>query len=55
MRLVAPVVVGGVLVGRGSPQRRGLGLGLLIGWGLAVIVVGGACVALIFALRQAGG
>lgn len=48
--VLVPAVVGGVLVARGSPERRGFGLGLLIGWATATLVGGGLCVALIMAL-----
>lgn len=31
----------------GTPQRRGFGLGLVIGWGLLLLLAGGLCIALI--------
>ncbi|MBI4940609.1 MAG: hypothetical protein HY830_07680 [Actinobacteria bacterium] len=52
---IAPLVVGAVLVGRGSPMRRGVGLGMFIGWGLAIVIGAGACFALIAALSSTGG
>lgn len=40
--LVAPFAIGLVLAAReGSPGRRGVGLGLIIGWGVAPVVFGG--------------
>ena len=55
LSLVGALVVGAVLVGRGSPQRRGFGLGMFVGWGLFVVVGAGACIALIAALSSTGG
>ena len=31
----------------GTPQRRGFGLGLVIGWGLLLLLLGGLCIVLI--------
>jgi hypothetical protein len=53
--VLAPLVVGIALVPRGSPTRRGIGLGLLIGWGAALVVGGGLCIALIAALSNGFG
>ena len=56
---VAEVIVGLVLVpiiGIGllfSKASRPWGVGILIGWAIAVIVVGGACVAIIASLGNA--
>lgn len=54
--LVAPLVTGIVLTAqRGSPPRRGLGLGLIIGWALAPIIFAGVClIILIGAYSQTG-
>lgn len=46
--LLAALIVGGVLaVISGPPKRRGLGLGLVIGWGASVLIGGGMCVYLL--------
>ncbi len=46
--LVAPPLVGGVLAAvGGNPRRRGLGLGLVMGWGLLMVIGGGLCIALL--------
>lgn len=46
--IVVPLGVGIVLTARqGSPARRGVGLGLIIGWALAPIVFAGVCVIVI--------
>lgn len=52
--LVAPLVVGVVLASghRNDPFRRGIGLGVVIGWAVTLIVGAGVCVAL---LRRLGG
>lgn len=43
--LAAPLVVGIVFTAReGTPARRGLGLGLIIGWAVAPIVFAGLCI-----------
>lgn len=42
--VLAPLVTGITLTAvEGPPARRGFGLGLLIGWGLAPIVFAGVC------------
>ena len=47
-RLLVVLVLGIVLASSpGSPQRRGIGLGLVIGWGLLLLLAGGLCIALI--------
>jgi hypothetical protein len=51
---LVPPVVGSVLALRGSPNRRGFGLGLLIGWAVVLVIGGGACIALIAAFSSAG-
>lgn len=52
---LVPLVLGLVLaIRRGSPNVRGAGLGLLIGWALTLIVGAGACVALFMALYNPG-
>ena len=48
--VLVPLVGVGLLFGKGS---RPWGVGILIGWAIAVIVVGGACVALIASLGNA--
>jgi hypothetical protein len=46
--LFGPVVAGALLIGRGgTPQWRGYGLGLLIGWGVLLVVGAGLCVAIL--------
>ena len=46
--LMIPLVIGIVLTAmEGSPARRGFGLGVIIGWGLAPIVFAGVCVLVI--------
>jgi hypothetical protein len=50
--LFGPLVAGAVLVGAGgNPQRRGFGLGLLIGWGALVVIAAGVCIALLRGTR----
>jgi hypothetical protein len=50
--LLAPPVVGTVFaVRRGTPARRGLGLGVLIGWAALLVVGAGLCVALLAAYQ----
>jgi hypothetical protein len=45
---LAPLVAGIVLAASsGPPQRRGLGLGLVIGWGATLVVGAGVCIALL--------
>ena len=52
--VVLPLVLGIVLAASsGPPERRGLGLGLVIGWGLCLILAGGLCIALIAGLGNA--
>ena len=47
--LVLPLVLGIVLAAReGSPARRGMGLGLIIGWALAPIIFAGLCAVIVF-------
>lgn len=53
--VLAPLVLGIVLVRKGTPERRGLGLGLLIGWAVVTIVGGGLCIAIIAALSSGTG
>jgi hypothetical protein len=48
--LLAPLLVGVLLVLPGSPVRRAIGLGLIIGWGAALVIAGGLCVALLAGL-----
>lgn len=49
--LLGPLVAGLALLAFGrTPVRRGLGLGLTIGWGVVVVVGAGLCIALISAL-----
>ena len=46
--ILVVLVLGIVLASTpGSPQRRGFGLGLVIGWGLLVLLAGGLCIVLI--------
>lgn len=45
--LLVPLVPAVVLVRGRTPHRRGLGLGLLMGWGLIAIVSGGVCINLV--------
>ena len=46
--LFGALVVGIVLAaGQGPPTRRGLGLGLVIGWGLSLVIGGGVCLGLL--------
>jgi len=46
--VLVALVLGIVLASTpGSPQRRGFGLGLVIGWGLLLLLAGGLCIALI--------
>jgi len=46
--LAAPLIVGGILFAFGAdPRRAGLALGLLIGWGVMVVVGAGWCVAMV--------
>lgn len=48
---VVPLIVGVVLAAvPGTPTRRGLGLGLVIGWAVWSIVGAGVCVLLIVAI-----
>jgi hypothetical protein len=52
--VLAPPVAGAVLVALpGSARRRGLGLGLLIGWGAVLVIAGGVCIALLAAFGGA--
>jgi hypothetical protein len=52
--LIVPVILGIVLATTpGSPRQRGFGLGLVIGWGLLVLLAGGLCVALVVGLSSA--
>ena len=52
----APLVLGIVLTSmQGSAARRGFGLGLLIGWGLAPIIFAGVCILVIFGLYTVPG
>ena len=45
--LALPLVLGITLAARqGSPARRGMGLGLIIGWALAPIIFAGLCAVL---------
>ena len=49
--LLGMLVTGIVLAASpGPPVRRGLGLGLVIGWGLTLIVAAGLCVAILSSL-----
>jgi hypothetical protein len=48
--VLLPAAVGAVLVFRGSPERRGFGLGLLLGWAGTTLVGGGICAAIILSL-----
>jgi hypothetical protein len=57
--LVAVAAVPGLLVTgivlaaiKGTATRRGFGLGMVIGWGLLVIIGAGACIALLSQLGQ---
>jgi len=51
-----PLIAGIVLLAAGkTPGRRGLGLGLMIGWALWLVVGAGACVALLVALSSGSG
>lgn len=46
--LFGPVVGGAILIALGrTPQWRGYGLGLLIGWGILLVVGAGLCVAIL--------
>jgi hypothetical protein len=46
--LVVPLVLGIVFLAQeGTPSRKGLGLGLIIGWALAPIVFAGLCILVI--------
>ena len=46
--VLAPLVTGITLTALdGPPARRGFGLGLLIGWGLAPIVFAGVCTVIV--------
>jgi hypothetical protein len=49
LMLGAPLIMSGILFAAsgGHPRRAGLALGLLIGWGVMVLVGAGVCVALI--------
>lgn len=48
LMLLVPLVPGGLLAARGrTPSERGMGLGLLIGWGAIAIVGGGLCIAIL--------
>ena len=48
LAVLLPLILGIVLASTpGSPQRRGFGLGLVIGWGLLLLLAGGLCIALI--------
>jgi hypothetical protein len=52
--VVVVLVLGIVLAATpGTPERRGFGLGLVIGWGLLLLVGGGLCIALIAGLSNA--
>lgn len=52
--VVVVLVLGIVLASTpGTPQRRGFGLGLVIGWGLLLLLAGGLCIALIAGLNDA--
>ena len=52
--VVLPLILGIVLAtASGTPQRRGFGLGLVIGWGLDLLLAGGLCIALIAGLGNA--
>ena len=54
--LLIPLVYGIVLVARhGSPARRGLGLGLIIGWALAPVISAGVCTVFILGLYAVEG
>ena len=50
--LLLGVLVTGIVLAAspGPPVRRGLGLGLVIGWGLTLIVAAGLCVAILSSL-----
>ena len=53
---LVPLILGIVLAtADGTPQRRGFGLGLVIGWGLLLLVGGGLCIALIVGLSNSAG
>jgi hypothetical protein len=47
--LLLGVLLAGILLAAspGPPLRRGLGLGVVIGWGLTLIVAAGLCVAIL--------
>jgi hypothetical protein len=51
--LLLGVLLAGILLAAspGPPVRRGLGLGLVIGWGLTLIVGAGLCIALLASLE----
>jgi hypothetical protein len=52
--VVLPLILGIVLAtAEGTPQRRGFGLGLIIGWGLLLLLAGGLCIALIAGVGSA--
>ncbi len=52
--LLLPLGVGIVLAARkGTPTRRGLGLGLIIGWALAPVIFAGVCIVVISSLNAA--
>ena len=54
LAVVLPLIVGIVFASaEGTPQRRGFGLGLIIGWGLLLLLAGGLCIALIVGLNGA--
>ena len=54
--VVAVLVLGIVLASTsGTPARRGFGLGLVIGWGLLLLLAGGLCIALIVGLSNGAG
>ena len=50
--LLLGVLVTGIVLAAspGPPVRRGLGLGLVIGWGVTLIVAAGLCVAILSSL-----
>jgi hypothetical protein len=46
---LVPIVIGVVLVVQSDPKLAGTGLGMLIGWALALLIGFAACVALLAA------